>query len=165
MNSGLDKNQSVLCVFIFSAFLHMSSDIYGLFNQTVDVFGNLRGTAWNKRRNYRSFSKVWRSSVPSRAWCWALLTCLWWRHRSEMVTYPFWPWLRLIMRCFLEYERPILGIFSWMEWRLSWYLFLCLLIEFFPLLMLILIKNIILIKYSFLNARYFIIILIKLNIK
>ena len=46
MNSGLDKNQSVLCIFIFSAFLHMSSDVDGFFNQAVNIFGDLWGTTY-----------------------------------------------------------------------------------------------------------------------
>ena len=42
VNSGFDKNESVLGVFVFSALFHVSSDIDSLLDEAVDVFGDFR---------------------------------------------------------------------------------------------------------------------------
>jgi hypothetical protein len=43
MNSGLDKNKSVLGILVLSRLFHMSSDIDGLFNEAVDILWDFRG--------------------------------------------------------------------------------------------------------------------------
>ena len=48
MDSWFNQNQSVFSVLIFSAFLHVSSDIDGFLNQTVNIFWDLWGTSWIK---------------------------------------------------------------------------------------------------------------------
>lgn len=47
VDSGLNQNESVFSILVFSAaFLHMSSDIYCLLNQTVHIFRNLRSATY-----------------------------------------------------------------------------------------------------------------------
>ena len=46
MNSRLNKNESVFSVFIFSAFLQMSSDVDSLFDQTVNILWNFGSTSY-----------------------------------------------------------------------------------------------------------------------
>ena len=42
VDSRFHQNESVLSVLVFSALLHVSSDIDSLFDEAVDVFGDFR---------------------------------------------------------------------------------------------------------------------------
>jgi hypothetical protein len=46
MDSRLDQNQSVLCIFVLPTLLQMPSNVYRLFDQTVDVFRNFRSASY-----------------------------------------------------------------------------------------------------------------------
>jgi hypothetical protein len=46
VDSGFDENESVLSVLVFSALLHVSSNVNCLLNQAVDIFRDLGGAAY-----------------------------------------------------------------------------------------------------------------------
>jgi hypothetical protein len=43
VDSGFDQNESILGIFVLSAFLEMSSDVDCFLDQGVDVFRDFRG--------------------------------------------------------------------------------------------------------------------------